>query len=148
MKLVIVGCGRVGSAIATRMAGDGHDVSVVDEDAEALQRLPEDWPGQFVHGHGLDLDVLVEAGIDQADAVVVATDGDNTNIVIAQVAQKRFERPLRGHPDPGSGPGGVLLVAGAADRVRHLVGDRDDHAGDLRDAGPGRGRDRGAACTS
>jgi trk/ktr system potassium uptake protein len=75
------------------MTADGHDVSVVDEDAEALQRLPEDWPGRFVHGHGLDLDVLVEAGIDTADAVVVATDGDNTNIVIAQVAQKRFGCP-------------------------------------------------------
>jgi trk system potassium uptake protein len=93
MKLLIVGCGRVGSAIATRMAADGHDVSVVDEDAEALQRLPEDWPGRFVHGHGLDLDVLIEAGIDRADSVVVATDGDNTNIVIAQVAQKRFGVP-------------------------------------------------------
>ncbi len=93
MRLLIVGCGRVGSAIANRMTEDGHDVSVVDEDAEALQRLPEDWPGMFVHGHGLDIDVLVEAGIETADAVVVATDGDNTNIVIAQVAQKRFNCP-------------------------------------------------------
>ena len=83
----------MGSAIATRMTEDGHDVSVVDEDAEALQRLPEDWPGRFVHGHGLDIDVLVEAGIETADAAVVATDGDNTNIVIAQVAQKRFDCP-------------------------------------------------------
>ena len=83
----------MGSAIATRMTEDGHDVSVVDEDAEALQRLPEDWPGLFVHGHGLDIDVLVEAGIETADAAVVATDGDNTNIVIAQVAQKRFNCP-------------------------------------------------------
>jgi trk system potassium uptake protein TrkA len=75
------------------MTEDGHDVSVVDEDAEALQRLPEDWPGLFVHGHGLDIDVLVEAGIETADAAVIATDGDNTNIVIAQVAQKRFNCP-------------------------------------------------------
>jgi trk system potassium uptake protein TrkA len=75
------------------MTEDGNDVSVVDEDAEALQRLPEDWPGLFVHGHGLDISVLVEAGIETADAVVVATDGDNTNIVIAQVAQKRFNCP-------------------------------------------------------
>jgi trk system potassium uptake protein len=93
MKLLIVGCGRVGSAIANRMAADGHDVSVVDEDAEALQRLPESWPGRFVHGHGLDLDVLVDAGIEDADAAVIATDGDNTNIVISQVAQKRFNCP-------------------------------------------------------
>jgi trk system potassium uptake protein len=93
MKILIVGCGRVGSAIAIKMANEGHEVSVVDEDAEALQRLPDDWPGQFVHGHGLDLDVLIDAGIEDADAVVVCTDGDNTNIVIAQVAQKRFQVP-------------------------------------------------------
>jgi trk system potassium uptake protein len=93
MKLLIVGCGRVGSAIAVRMMEEGHELSIIDEDAEALQRLPDDWPGKFVHGHGLDLDKLVEAGIENADAVVVATDGDNTNIVIAQVAQKRFGVP-------------------------------------------------------
>jgi trk system potassium uptake protein len=93
MKLLIVGCGRVGSAIADRMAADGHDVTVVDESAEALQRLPEGWPGRFITGHGLDLEVLVKGGIEEADAVVVATDGDNTNIVISQVAQRRFGVP-------------------------------------------------------
>jgi trk system potassium uptake protein len=93
MKLLIVGCGRVGSAIAARMAADGHAVSVVDEDAEALQRLPEDWPGRFIQGHGLDIEVLVEGGIADADAVVVATSGDNTNIVIAQIAKVRFSSP-------------------------------------------------------
>jgi trk system potassium uptake protein TrkA len=59
MKLLIVGCGRVGSSIARNMSDDGHDVSVIDEDPEALQRLPESWPGRFVHGHGLDTEVLV-----------------------------------------------------------------------------------------
>jgi len=93
MKLLIVGCGRVGSSIARNMSDDGHDVSVIDEDPEALQRLPESWPGRFVHGHGLDTEVLVEGGIGTADACVVCTDGDNTNIVIAQVAQKRFNVP-------------------------------------------------------
>ena len=91
MKLLIVGCGRVGSAIASRMAADGHDVSVIDDDPEALARLPEDWPGRFVQGHALDLEVLIDAGIETADACVVATDGDNTNIVIGQVAQQRFD---------------------------------------------------------
>ncbi len=93
MKLLIVGCGRVGSAVAKGMAADGHDVTVVDEDPEALGRLPEDWSGRFVQGHALDLDVLIEAGIETADAAVVATNGDNTNIVVAQVAQKRFACP-------------------------------------------------------
>jgi trk system potassium uptake protein TrkA len=93
MKLLIVGCGRVGSSIATQMAADGNEVTVIDEDAEAAQRLPDSWNGEFFHGHGLDLDVLIDAGIETADAVVVATDGDNTNIVIAQVAQRRFNCP-------------------------------------------------------
>jgi trk system potassium uptake protein TrkA len=93
MKLLIIGCGRVGSAIATNMAADGHDVTVIDEDGEALQRLPDNWPGRFIHGHGLDTRVLVEGGIETADAVVVSTSGDNTNIVIAQVARTRFGCP-------------------------------------------------------
>ncbi len=93
MKLLIVGCGRVGSAIAIKMAADSHDVTVIDEDGEALQRLPDDWPGRFIHGHGLDTVVLVEGGIETADSVVVSTSGDNTNIVIAQVARTRFGCP-------------------------------------------------------
>jgi len=93
MKLLIVGCGRVGSRIAAEMAAQGHNVAVVDADPEALQRLPEDWPGTFVQGHGLDVEVLQEAGVETADAMVVATSGDNTNIVIAQIAKERFHVP-------------------------------------------------------
>jgi trk system potassium uptake protein TrkA len=65
-------------------------VNVVDEREEALTRLGSGWQGGFVLGHGMDTDVLHRAGIEDADAVVVATDGDNTNIVIGQVAQKRY----------------------------------------------------------
>lgn len=90
MKVLVVGCGRVGSAIALRLAGEGWDVSVIDEKEEALTRLGDDWRGTFVLGHGMDLDRLLEAGIEEADAVAVATNGDNTNLVVAQVAQKRF----------------------------------------------------------
>lgn len=90
MKALIIGCGRVGSNVARRLAAEGWNVSVVDEKEEALGRLGDDWRGGFVTGHGMDVDVLREAGIEDADAVVVATDGDNSNIVIAQVAQKRF----------------------------------------------------------
>ena len=90
MKVIVIGCGRVGSNVAKRLAHEGWDVSVVDEKEEALGRLGEDWRGGFVTGHGMDVDVLREAGIEDVDAVVVATDGDNTNIVIGQVAQKRF----------------------------------------------------------
>ena len=93
MKLLIVGCGRVGSAIAEQMAHEHHQVSVIDEDPEALQRLSPGWQGSFAVGHGLDIEVLEEGGIETADAVVVATDGDNTNIVLAQVAQQRYGCP-------------------------------------------------------
>ena len=86
----MIGCGRVGSAVAHQLRDEGWDVVAVDEKEEALGRLGESWDGGFVLGHGMDVDVLRGAGIEDADAVVVSTDGDNTNIVIGQVAQKRF----------------------------------------------------------
>ena len=91
MKALVIGCGRVGSSVALQLAEEGWDVTAVDEKEEALTRLGEDWRGGFILGHGMDVDVLREAGIEDADAVVVATDGDNTNLVIAQVATKRFD---------------------------------------------------------
>ncbi|HEY8626955.1 MAG TPA: TrkA family potassium uptake protein [Gaiellaceae bacterium] len=91
MKAIVVGCGRVGSSIALQLAREEWDVTAIDEKEEALQRLGEHWAGGFVVGHGMDTEILRKAGIEEADAVVVATDGDNTNIVIGQVAQKRFD---------------------------------------------------------
>ena len=90
MKLIVIGCGRVGSTIAKRFASEGWDVTTVDENETALSRLGENWTGGFIVGHGMDTAVLRQAGIEEADAVVVATDGDNTNLIIGQVAQKRF----------------------------------------------------------
>ena len=90
MKALVIGCGRVGSNIALQLNREGWEVTAIDEKEEALGRLGDDWAGGFVLGHGMDIQVLREAGIEDADAVVVATDGDNTNIVIGQVAQKRF----------------------------------------------------------
>jgi trk system potassium uptake protein TrkA len=91
MKALIIGCGRVGSTIALTLHKEGWEVTVVDENEDALSRLGESWRGAFVVGHGMDTDLLREAGIEDADAVVATTDGDNTNIVIGQVAQKRFD---------------------------------------------------------
>jgi trk system potassium uptake protein TrkA len=91
MRALVIGCGRVGSTVAKRLTSDGWDVAVIDERAEALERLGERWVGRFIVGHGMDTRVLLEAGIEDADAVVVATDGDNTNLVIGQVAQKQFD---------------------------------------------------------
>lgn len=93
MKAIVIGSGRVGSAVALQLQGSGWDVTVCDENEDALGRLGEGWAGGFVVGHGMDLQVLKAAGIEESDAVVVTTDGDNTNLVIAQVAQKLFEVP-------------------------------------------------------
>ena len=97
MFVMIVGCGRVGSSIAKRMLADGHEVSVLDEDPEAIAQLErgeaQSWQelgGSFTVGTALEIDALLEAGIERADAFVASTDGDNTNLVIAQVAQRRF----------------------------------------------------------
>jgi trk system potassium uptake protein TrkA len=100
MFVLIVGCGRVGSAVARNMLADGHEVSCLDEDPESHVRLEQglDQPweesgGHFAVGAGLEIDALLEAGIQRADAFVAATDGDNTNIVIAQIAKRRFNVP-------------------------------------------------------
>jgi trk system potassium uptake protein len=97
MFVLIVGSGRVGSAIAKSMLAEGHEVSVLDEDPEAIALLDrgqsetwEDLGGRFTVGTALEIDALLAAGIDQADAFVASTDGDNTNLVIAQIAQRRF----------------------------------------------------------
>jgi trk system potassium uptake protein TrkA len=90
VKALVIGCGRVGSSVALELERTGWDVTTVDENEGALTRLGDHWAGGFVVGHGMDLDVLREAGIEEADAVVVATNGDNTNLVIAQVAKGRF----------------------------------------------------------
>ena len=100
MFVVIVGCGRVGSSVARSMLRAGNDVSCLDEDPEAHARLEvglesswEDSGGQFTVGTGLETDALVAAGIEKADAFVASTDGDNTNIVIAQIAQRAYNVP-------------------------------------------------------
>ena len=87
MNAVVIGCGRVGSSVAKGLAADGWDVTVIDENEDALGRLGQGWRGGFVVGHGMDVTVLERAGIGAADAVVVATNGDNTNLVIGQVVR-------------------------------------------------------------
>jgi trk system potassium uptake protein TrkA len=93
VKAIVIGCGRVGSSVALQLNSSGWDVTALDENEDALGRLGEHWTGGFLVGHGMDMQLLREAGIEEADAVVVTTDGDNSNIVIGQVAQKRFQVP-------------------------------------------------------
>jgi len=89
VNVVVIGCGRVGSAVAKGLAAEGWEVTVVDENEDALTRLGA-WRGGFVVGHGMDVNVLESAGVPEADAAVVATNGDNTNIVIGQVLKQRY----------------------------------------------------------
>lgn len=100
MFVLIVGAGRVGSSLARTLLREGHEVSCLDEDSESHARLEvgmegswEDSGGQFTVGTGLEIDALIAAGVERADAFVAATDGDNTNIVIAQLAKRRFDVP-------------------------------------------------------
>ncbi len=100
MFILIVGCGRVGSAVAKRALDAGHDVSVLDSDPLSHERLDKDqtitWEdagGRFTVGAALEIDGLIEAGIEEADVFIAATRGDNTNLVIAQVAKRRFNVP-------------------------------------------------------
>ena len=93
MKIVIVGCGRVGSTLARRFVEAGHTVSVVDKDRSAFERLGEEFPGRTVQGLAFDEDVLTRAGIDGADALLAFTGGDNSNIMSAQVAKEKYQIP-------------------------------------------------------
>src|SRR3954453_23610453 len=100
MFVLIGGCGRGGSSIARSMLAEGNEVSVLDENPEAVAQLEkgqtqgwEDVGGSFTVGTALEIDALLETGIDRADAFIASTDGDNTNLVIAQIAQRRFNVP-------------------------------------------------------
>ncbi len=110
MFILIVGCGRVGSAVAKRALDAGNDVSVLDSDPLSHERLDKDqtttWEdagGRFTVGTALEIDALIEAGIDRADVFLAATSGDNTNLVIAQIAQRRYKvkRVVVRVADPG-----------------------------------------------
>ena len=98
--ILIVGAGRVGSAVARKMLAAGHEVSVLDEDPLSHERLDagqpttwEDAGGRFTVGHGLEIDALSEAGLEEAEVFIAATDGDNTNLTISQIAIRQFEVP-------------------------------------------------------
>jgi trk system potassium uptake protein TrkA len=93
VNVVIVGCGRVGARIAATLDQAGHRVSVVDINAAQFRRLPQDFSGKAIVGTGIDEDVLKSADIEDAEAFFAVTQGDNTNIMSAQIAQTVFEIP-------------------------------------------------------
>ena len=93
MKVLIMGCGRVGAQLAKLMDDDGHEVTVLDTDSYSFRRLPKAFKGTALMGDGTDEDTLRRAGIEGVDAFVALTQGDNRNVMAAQIAKHIFEIP-------------------------------------------------------
>lgn len=93
MRVIIVGCGRVGSQLARELDQAHHDVTVIDERMEAFNRLEADFGGTMIVGDGVDDDLLNKAGIHDADAFAAVTNGDNRNIMAAQIALRIYHVP-------------------------------------------------------
>jgi len=93
MKVIIMGCGRVGAQLATLLDREGHSVTTLDNDTYSFRRLPPDFKGEALLGNGLDEEALKKAGIEEADAFVAVTQGDNRNVMAAQIAKHIFNVP-------------------------------------------------------
>jgi trk system potassium uptake protein TrkA len=93
MKIIVMGCGRVGSEVSLILVRQGHDVTVIDHDDNALARLGQDFKGRVVHGLGFDRNVLIEAGVETAEGFIAASSSDNANIVAARTARNIFRVP-------------------------------------------------------
>lgn len=93
MRVVILGCGRVGAEVANRLDREGHEVTIIDRNSDQFRRLDQEFNGTAVVGTGIDQDVLRRAGIEQADVFIALTNGDNTNAMAAQIAKHIFNVP-------------------------------------------------------
>ncbi|MFH0827055.1 MAG: TrkA family potassium uptake protein [Candidatus Omnitrophota bacterium] len=93
MYVIIVGCGRVGSELAKLLSQEGHNVVIIDKKQSSFDRLGQTFNGLTMVGNGFDLELLKQVGVEKADAFCAVTDGDNTNLISAQVAKKIFKVP-------------------------------------------------------
>ena len=93
MYVIIVGCGRVGAELAKLLSGEGHDIVIIDKSRDSFSRLGDTFNGLTMVGNGFDLSLLKQVGIEKADAFCAVTNGDNTNLISAQVAKKIFRVP-------------------------------------------------------
>jgi len=93
MKIIIIGCGRMGSGLAQALGRNGHSVTIIDQDPAAFELLPPSFKGRTVKGFGFDRDVLLEAGIDRADGLAALTSSDEVNAVIARISSQVFRVP-------------------------------------------------------
>lgn len=141
MYAVIMGCGRVGRALAQKMVDLGNDVSVIDHSEVALGKLGKDFPGKMTHGSGFDRQVLLDAGIEQADCFAAVSSGDNTNIIAARIAREEFGVPRviariydgrRAEIYERLGIPTVATVPWAAERLLHVLTNDISH-NSLRD---------------
>ena len=94
MRVIVIGCGRVGAALANRLSASGHDVRVVDRDPKTRRLIPQAFGGQFLIGNGYSRAVLQRAGVAEADAFIAVTSGDNSNIVAARTAKEEYHVPI------------------------------------------------------
>jgi len=93
MKVVILGCSRVGALVASQLISKGDEVSVIDQDPGSFKRLNKEFSGKTILGIGIDVEALKKAGIEKADAFIAVTNDDNTNLMAAQLVRQRFEIP-------------------------------------------------------
>jgi trk system potassium uptake protein len=93
MKVIIMGCGRTGAQLAAMLDADGHDITILDINDYSFRRLPPDFKGTALVGDGTDDETLIKAGIKEADAFIALTQGDNRNIMAAQIAKHIFKSP-------------------------------------------------------
>jgi trk system potassium uptake protein TrkA len=137
VRVVIVGCGRVGAGLAERLARAGNEVTVVDIDTEAFRRLEPDFPGQAIRADGTDEDVLRRAGIENADWFFALTEGDNRNAFAAQLATETFgvENVVAKINDPVRAEAYAMLGLATICRTRLLVDAMARYAGLPADEG-------------
>lgn len=137
MRVIIVGCGRVGAGLSERLARSGHDVTVLDVNTEAFNRLEPDFPGQAIRADGTDEDILRRAGTEGADMFFSLTEGDNRNILAAQLAIEKFGVPrvVAKVNDPVRAEAYTTLGLATICRTRLMVDALGRHAGLAGDPG-------------
>lgn len=130
MRIIIVGCGRVGAMVANVLSKEGHDVTIIDADAEAFGRLSASFQGRVVVGVGIDEELLRSADAELADVFIALTEGDNTNAMAAQVAKHVFgvphvisqiKDPMRGEAYEGLGITTICPTLIGAQSIRDVI---------------------------
>ena len=137
MRAVIVGCGRVGAGLAEQLARAGHEVTVIDVSSEAFARLESDFPGQAIRADGTEEDVLRRAGTDGADMFFALTEGDNRNVLAAQLASETFnvEKVVAKVNDPVRAEAYTMLGISTICRTRLMIDALASYSGLEHDPG-------------